>query len=57
MVKSEFKRRYDKCIVSPKDCTDGISFAIWEKATYSEDVLQVMADHRKKYIISTGKLG
>ena len=54
MIKSEFKNQNDECIVSPKNCPDGISFSIWEKAMYSEDVLQVMADHERKYILSTG---
>ena len=54
VIKSEFKNQNDECIVSPKNCPDGISFSIWEKAMYSEDVLQVMADHERKYILSTG---
>ena len=54
MIKSEFKNKHDECIVSPKNCPNGISFSIWEKAMYADDVLQVMADHEKKYLISTG---
>ena len=55
MIKSEFRNQNDECIVNPKNCPDGFSFSIWEKAMYAEDVLQIMNDHEKKYIISTGK--
>ena len=55
MVKSEFRNQGDECIVNPKNCPHGLSFSIWEKALYQEDVLQVMNDHEKKYILSTGK--
>ena len=54
MVKSEFRNQGDECIVNPKNCPHGLSFSIWEKALYQEDVLQVMNDHEKKYILSTG---
>ena len=55
MIKSEFQNQGDECIVNPKNCPHGLSFSIWEKALYQEDVLQVMNDHEKKYILSTGK--
>ena len=55
MIKSEFRNQGDECIVNPKNCPLGLSFSIWEKALYAEDVLQVMNDHERKYILSTGK--
>ena len=56
MIKSEFRNQGDECIVNPKNCPLGLSFSIWEKALYAEDVLQVMNDHERKYILSTGKI-
>ena len=38
----------------PKHCKNGISFSIWEKVTYREDVLNVFKTHEKQYIFSTG---
>lgn len=38
----------------PKDCTRGLSLSIWEKVTYQEDVLDVLKEHDKKYVFSTG---
>jgi len=54
IVKSGFGKKGDKCIMHPKDCKDGLSFSIWEKVIYQEDVLNVMKDHDKKYVFSTG---
>lgn len=54
MVKSDFQRPGDDCVANPKDCDDGISFSLWEKVLYNEDVLNVYKAHDKKYIFSTG---
>lgn len=54
MVKSDFGKEDDECILNPNDCDDGLSFSIWEKVTYKEDVLNVDKDHEKQYIFSTG---
>ena len=54
IVKSNFGKKHDKCILHPKDCHKGISLSIWEKVSYHDDVLNVMRDHDKKYVFSTG---
>jgi hypothetical protein len=53
-VKSDFGKRGDTCILHPKNCKDGISFSIWEKVTYQDDVLNVLKSHDKRYVFSTG---
>ena len=53
-MKSFFKKRKDKCIVNPKDCVDGLSFSIWEKVSYMDDILNIRAEHDRKYILSSG---
>ncbi len=55
LVKSHFALESDKCIRNPSYCHQGLSFSIWEKVTYEEDVLNVHRVHRKKYIFSTGE--
>ncbi len=55
LVKSHFALEGDKCIRNPSYCHQGLSFSIWEKVTYEEDVLNVHRVHRKKYIFSTGE--
>ena len=39
----------------PKNCDKGVSFSIWEKISYSEEVLDIYKSHTKKYIFSTGE--
>ena len=53
-MKSNFGKKGDRCILHPKDCHRGISFSIWEKVSYKEDVLNVDKDHDKRYVFSTG---
>lgn len=54
-MKSDFGKPGDLCILNPKDCHDsGLSFSIWEKVSYGEEVLNVKRQHEKKYIFSTG---
>ena len=54
MIKSAYGKENDQCILHPKNCPTGISFSIWEKVTYSSDVLNVHKNHDKRYIFSTG---
>ena len=54
IVKSNFGKKGDRCILHPKDCHQGISFSVWEKVSYREDVLNVDKDHDKRYVFSTG---
>ena len=45
------------CVLNPKDCPDGLSFAIWEKAEFSDDILfkkNGQTEFKRKYIISSG---
>lgn len=54
LVKSAFDHPGDKCIHNPGFCDNGISFSIWEKVSYPEEVLDVRRPHEKQYIFSTG---
>lgn len=54
LIKSGYQHPDDKCILHPRDCNRGISFSIWEKVTYGEEVLNVRKVHNKQYIFSTG---
>ena len=44
----------DPCAMNPINCTDGISFSIWEQLSYPGDVIGGSGDTSKRYIISTG---
>lgn len=46
-----------KCVKNPRDCVDGLSFSIWEKIDFDENI---MVDYKKsgemprRYVMSTG---
>lgn len=44
---------FDPCMGNPENCTDGLSYSIWENMVYSADVLEGSGG-AKKYIVSTG---
>ena len=54
LIKSAFGIPNDRCILHPKNCDTGISFSIWERVLYPEDVLNVHKSHDKQYVFSTG---
>ena len=54
IVKSSFVRKKDKCILNPIDCSNGLSFSIWEKVVYNEDIFDIERDHDRKYLLSNG---
>ena len=39
MTDSEFIQEGDECQRNPINCENGLSFSIWEKITYEEDIL------------------
>ena len=43
----------DPCMGNPINCTEGLSYSVWEMMTYSADVIEG-ASNTKKYIVSTG---
>ncbi len=55
IAKSDFANDGDECIRDLSRCPLGVSFSIWLKAEYDEDVLNVHKVHKKKYIFSTGE--
>ena len=55
LIKSAFGHPNDECILHPKKCDKGISFSIWERVLYAEDVLNVHKSHDKQYVFSTGE--
>ncbi len=55
-MKSDHQHEGDDCILHPRDCSKGISFSIWEKIKFGEEVLNVRKVHSKQYIFSTGQL-
>ena len=54
LIKSDFALPDETCIADPRNCNNGLSFSIWEKVIYEEEVLNVNKEHGKKYIFSTG---
>ena len=56
IIQSGFRKPNEICVQHPKNCEKGIAFSIWEKISYSEDVLNIFKTHAKKYIFSTGIL-
>ena len=54
LVKTDFQIEHDECIMTPKNCHDGVSFSIWEKVHYKTDVFNVYKEHDRQYIFSTG---
>ncbi|CAM6054613.1 unnamed protein product, partial [Sphagnum tenellum] len=49
-----YQKPNDQCILSPKKCSQGISFSIWEKVFYDPDVFDDSKSQGKHYIFSTG---
>ena len=54
IIQSGFKKPNEVCVQHPKNCKNGLAFSIWEKISYSEEVLDIYRSHTKKYIFSTG---
>ena len=54
MVKTNYRNYPDECILTPKKCSHGISFSIWEKVHYKTDIFNVYREHDRQYIFSTG---
>lgn len=45
---------FDPCMWNPENCTDGISFSVWEQMVYSSDVVTKEGGFEKRYVFSTG---
>ncbi len=43
----------DACALNPINCKDGLSFSVWEKIKYKDNVL-VEKNSKKKYLVSSG---
>jgi len=43
----------DPCMSNPMNCTEGLSYSVWELMVWSPDVLEG-GGNRKKYVVSTG---
>jgi len=54
MVQKGFARRGDDCIGNPDSCEDGMSFSLWEKTVYTEDVFAPREEQQLRYLLSTG---
>ena len=56
MYDAEYLKGEDFCQVNPINCTEGLSFSIWERIVFDENPL--LDRHNpsapKKYIVSTG---
>ena len=55
IVKANFKKAGEICLLDPIDCTDGVAFSIFEKVSFSDKVLNIFRSHQRRYIFSTGK--
>ena len=59
MIDGKFARnKGDLCITNPLNCTQGLTFSIWEKVEYPRKLLDLdpdSGDFEKKYVVSTGK--
>jgi len=44
----------DPCMINPLNCTDGLSWSIWEQMQYGSDIIDPKGGQTKKYIMSTG---
>ena len=45
---------FDRCMSNPMNCSEGLSYSVWEFMTYSSDVLETTGSGAKKYVVSTG---
>ncbi len=55
VVKWSFAHPEDPCIRQMSSCAAGLSFSLWVKVRFHEDVLNVHKVHDRKYIFSTGQ--
>jgi len=44
----------EPCVMNPLNCTNGISFSVWEQLLYDANVIRGTTNTNKRYIISTG---
>ena len=44
---------YDPCMWNPMNCTEGVSFSVWEKMSFGDDVFEG-GKGAKRYLLSTG---
>jgi len=44
----------DPCMLNPLNCTDGLSWSVWEQMQYGADIIDPNGGQNKKYIMSTG---
>merc|ERR1719483_1569478 len=44
----------DPCMLNPLNCTNGLSWSVWEQMQYGSDLLDTKGGNPKKYIMSTG---
>jgi len=44
----------DPCMMNPLNCTNGLSWSVWEQMQYGSDLLDTKGGNPKKYIMSTG---
>ncbi len=57
MVDSSYMNPGDACQVNPANCTNGLSFSIWEKITYDSNIMtgwNTPESFPRRYIVSTG---
>merc|ERR1719382_2409710 len=45
---------HDACMLNPMNCTEGLSWSVWEQMQYGSDLLDPKGGNTKKYIMSTG---
>jgi len=45
---------FDPCMMNPINCTDGISFSVWEQMAFPSNVIDSSENQQKKYVISNG---
>jgi hypothetical protein len=54
IIKSAFAPAEDYCVRNPINCKSGLSFSIWEKVRYGQEIFNIEKEHPRKYIFSTG---
>jgi hypothetical protein len=54
VIKSDFGNAGDDCILNPGKCSQGFSVCIWERVLYDAEVIDVIQQHPRRSIFSTG---
>jgi len=54
VFQEESELEFDPCMSNPVNCTEGLSWSVWEQMSYGSDIIDPKGGQAKKYIMSTG---